>query len=99
METIKSSFAAYFGDNYNSHMENALASEDFSILATSIDRPCCYWFYGGIEPSIYDEHKEKGTLAEIPGNHSSKFAPVLQPTLTTGVDAMTIAALSMLGTK
>lgn len=96
METIRDNFTAYFGDNHNPHIENALASEDFSILASSIDRPCCYWFWGGIDPEIYDEHQRQGTLADLPGNHSPMFAPALRPALKTGVDAFTVAALSVL---
>lgn len=93
---ISESFTTYFGDAHNPNMKNALASEDFSILASVIDRPYCYWFWGGIAPEIWDEHKQNGTLAQIPGNHSPMFAPVLQPTLRTGVDAMTVAALTFL---
>lgn len=100
MQTIRENFTAYFGkDRHNSHMENALASEDFSILATAVDRPCAYWFWGGVDPDVYDEHERAGTLAELPGNHSSKFVPVLQPSLRTGVDALTVAALSVLAAK
>lgn len=96
INTINEGFAAYFGTAHNPNMENALASEDFSVLASAVNRPCCYWFFGGIEADEYDKHKAMGTLAQIPGNHSPMFAPVLQPTLVTGVDAMTVAALSML---
>jgi hippurate hydrolase len=35
---------------------------------------------------------------DIPVNHSTTFAPVVQPTLDTGVSAMTVAALAWLGT-
>jgi hypothetical protein len=32
----------------------------------------------------------------LPINHSAYFAPVIQPTMSTGVDAMVVAALSFL---
>ncbi|MEV7011437.1 hypothetical protein [Streptosporangium sp. NPDC051022] len=34
---------------------------------------------------------------DIPSNHSPTFAPVVEPTLSTGVTAMTAAALAWLG--
>ncbi|MCL2555092.1 MAG: peptidase, partial [Actinomycetia bacterium] len=33
---------------------------------------------------------------DIPVNHSPTFAPVLQPTLDTGITALTVAALTWL---
>jgi hypothetical protein len=35
-------------------------------------------------------------MEEIPGNHSALFAPVIQPTMKTGMDALCIAALTFL---
>lgn len=98
-KTISNNFTTYFGDAYDPNMGNALASEDCSTLATSIDKPCCYWFYGGIAADIFEQHKKNDTISQIPGNHSAQFAPCIQPTLTTGVDAMTIAALSMFNSE
>ena len=34
---------------------------------------------------------------DIPVNHSPKFAPVIQPTLDTGTQALVVAALYWLG--
>lgn len=34
---------------------------------------------------------------QLPSSHSPEFAPVVQPTLTTGVEALTVAALGRLG--
>ena len=57
-----------------------------------------YWGIGGIDPSRYAEAAKNGTIArDIPVNHSPAFAPVTQPTLDTGVSAMTVAALAWLG--
>lgn len=57
-----------------------------------------YWGIGGIDPDLYAAAAKKGTLAQdVPVNHSSAFAPVVQPTLDTGVSALTVAALAWLG--
>jgi hippurate hydrolase len=53
-----------------------------------------FWFWGGTDPKIFADDVSKGVMP--PSNHSSKFAPVIEPTLTTGVEALTVAALSWL---
>ncbi len=40
--------------------------------------------------------RRQGKLNELPVNHSPKFAPVLHPTLETGVEAMVVGALAWL---
>lgn len=40
---------------------------------------------------------QKGTVAQdIPANHSPRYAPLLDPTLSIGVQAHVVAALSYL---
>jgi hippurate hydrolase len=40
---------------------------------------------------------EAGRLAELPTNHNPRFAPVLHPTLETGVETLVAAAAAWLG--
>lgn len=94
--TINKSFSAHFGDTHDPHIENVLGSEDFGILGSAIDRPTCFWFFGGHEAGPYEEKVKKGEEHTIPVNHSPFFAPVIQPTITTGIDALVVAALSYL---
>ena len=47
---------------------------------------------GGIDPATYEKAKEAGKLDELPANHAPNFAPVIDPTLRTGVEAMLAAA-------
>lgn len=56
-----------------------------------------FWFVGGNDPQSYAKAKTAGTLNEIPVNHSPKFAPVVHPTLETGVEALVVGALAWLG--
>jgi hypothetical protein len=51
-----------------------------------------FWFVGGTDPDVYAKAKEAGRLAELPTNHNPRFAPVLHPTLETGVEALVTAA-------
>ena len=95
--TLDKSFAAYFQDTHMPHMKSVLGSEDFGILGSSVKRPYCFWMFGGVDRAEWDKMEKAGTLNEQPVNHSPYFAPVIQPTLKTGTDAMAIAALTFLG--
>jgi hippurate hydrolase len=70
----------------------ASASEDFSVIPRAWNVPSVYWFVGGTDPQKYAEAKKTGSLNELPSNHSPEFAPVIHPTLRTGVEAMLAAA-------
>ena len=70
----------------------ASASEDFSVFARAWNVPSVFWFVGGIDPQKYAEAKKAGRLNELPSNHSPQFAPVINPTLRVGIEAMLGAA-------
>lgn len=94
---LAASFSTHFGTEFNADTARVNASEDVSILATSQGRPCLFWFFGGTDPELWDKNEKAGTIYEnVPGNHSPFFAPVIQPTLKTGIDAMAVAALTFL---
>lgn len=95
---LHEAFTKHFGDNTHTLKHNT-ASEDFSDLARAVNAPYVYWTFGGVDPEKWDEAqlKKDGKTVHFPGNHSSQFAPVIQPTLKTGVDALSIAALQFLG--
>ena len=59
--------------------------------------PYTYWCIGGIEADTYYQAEQAGRVAQdIPVNHSATFAPVVQPTLDTGTQALVVAALAWL---
>jgi hypothetical protein len=58
--------------------------------------PSVFWFVGGTDPEVYAKAKEEIKINELPVNHSPKFAPVLEPTLQTGVEALVVAARAWL---
>jgi amidohydrolase len=95
-KTLSTAFGAYFGDRAGL-LSRQSASEDFSDLPAAFDIPYSYWGIGGIDPDTYRSAEAAGRVAQdIPVNHSARFAPVIQPTLDTGVEAMVTAALSMM---
>ncbi|MGW4568352.1 amidohydrolase [Streptomyces sp. NPDC004561] len=73
------------------------ASEDFSRIPDAFGIPYTYWALGCIDPDTYQTAQQRGTVSQdIPVNHSPRFAPVLQPTLDTGVQALIAASLTRL---
>ena len=95
VKKLTPAFQDVFGDDFNCNHPRINASEDFSILATSVDRPYAVWFIGSTAPELYDDAEKRGMLKEIPGNHSPLFAPVIEPTLEVGVTAFCTAALAL----
>lgn len=82
---------------YTNDIARLQGSEDFGILATAIGKPSCFFLYGGTDPEVYDKAEREGRLKEdVPGNHSPFFAPVIQPTLSTGTDGYVLSALTFL---
>jgi amidohydrolase len=64
--------------------EPSFASEDFSYF-TAQGIPSYYFWLGGADPQKFAEAKAGG--ASLPSNHSPLFAPVVDPTLHTGIAA------------
>jgi hippurate hydrolase len=73
------------------------ASEDFGSFGTEWGVPSVFWYVGGIDSELYRKAEQAGRVAQdIPTNHNPRFAPVIHPTLETGVQAMTAAAMDAL---
>jgi amidohydrolase len=75
-------------------------SEDIGLLASAAGAPCVFWLLGGADPAHFvgaDRADEvMARVAQLPSNHSPLFAPVIEPTLTTGVAALVAAARTWL---
>ena len=78
--------------------EPQTASEDFSRIPDAFGVPYTFWLLGGVGPATRTGRgRRSGTVAQdIPANHSPFFAPVIDPTLSIGVQAHVVAALSYL---
>jgi hippurate hydrolase len=92
---VAEAFGAQFGDK-SFETQPASASEDFSVFGRNWKVPYVFWFVGGTDAKVYLEAKEKNQINSIPSNHSPKFAPVIHPTLKTGLQAMMTAAMAWL---
>jgi amidohydrolase len=74
-----------------------MASEDFGSFGREWHVPSVFWFVGGTDPGLYAKAKKEGTISKIPTNHNPHFAPVIHPTLETGVETLVVATLAWLG--
>jgi hippurate hydrolase len=94
---VTDAFAAHFPAGTVSQADRQTASEDFSRIPDAFGVPYTFWLFGGVDPETYRAAVQAGTVAQdIPANHSPKFAPVIDPTLSVGVQAHVVAALSYL---
>ncbi|KAJ5151439.1 uncharacterized protein N7482_010691 [Penicillium canariense] len=95
---LAASFEQHFED-FDGDTPRTNVSEDFSTLATCRGLPSCFWLLGGIDPALWDrvhQNDNQHPTEEIPGNHSARFAPIIQPTMQAGVDALCLAVLTFL---
>ncbi|KAJ5710328.1 hypothetical protein N7488_004484 [Penicillium malachiteum] len=58
--------------------------------------PYVYWNFGVTDPEIWEKANREGKLWDLPPTHSATYAPVIEPTLRTGIEAMTLSALTFL---
>lgn len=73
----------------------AMASEDFGILGLPGRKiPSVMFGLGAMDPVKFAAAEKAGTL--LPGPHTSRFEPLPEPTLRTGVKAMTSVAIALL---
>ncbi len=91
-EKVVSAFRENFPDGSVEQTKPTMASEDFGCFGAEWHAPAVYWFFGGDDPEVYDKAKKEGTLSALPTNHNPRFAPVIHPTLETGVKALVVAA-------
>lgn len=75
----------------------ATASEDFNAIPNAFEIPYAHRMIGSSDAERYKRAAEAGTVnTDAPSNHSSQFAPVMDPTLKIATKAQVPAALSQL---
>jgi hippurate hydrolase len=71
-----------------------MMSEDFGYLSLDQKIPTSLFTLGAVDPAKVKQSKEGGP--PLPSLHSALFAPVPEPTLRTGIKAMTSAVLELM---
>lgn len=93
---IREAFEDYFSKERMTDAEPSSASEDFGRFGSQWDAPSVFWFVGGSDPEAFETARKNGTLRELPGNHNPRFAPVIHPTLRTGIETLVVGARAWL---
>jgi amidohydrolase len=75
-------------------MEKIMASEDVGVLSLDQKIPLVYFRLGAMDPAKLAAAEAQGKT--LPGLHTSRFEPLPDPTLATGVKSMTAVATSLL---
>ncbi|MEU9947580.1 peptidase dimerization domain-containing protein [Streptomyces sp. NPDC047939] len=96
-KTTVAAFSEHFGAQRLLPMPQVNASEDVGVFGEALGVPTVFWFWGGLEAESTIAAFTEGRVDELPSNHSAAFAPVVEPTLSTGVEALVVAALTWLG--
>lgn len=93
-ERVAAAFRRALGDENVAQVAPIMASEDFGYLSLDQKIPSMIFWLGAVDPMKVKQSKETGV--PLPSLHSSLFAPVPEPTLRTGVKAMTAAVLELM---
>jgi hippurate hydrolase len=96
-EATVAAFAKHFGEQRLLPMPVVSASEDVGVFGEAGGVPTVFWFWGGLDAETAGAALSEGRIDSLPGNHSPHFAPVIEPTLSTGIQALTVAAVTWLG--
>ncbi len=98
-ERVMGAVAAEIGEARVYTRPPSMGGEDFSRYGrTDDDIPTLIFWTGGSDPAAMKAARE-GKAPPPPANHSPFFAPIPEPTLKTGVHALTAGALELLGEK
>ncbi|MEV8434887.1 amidohydrolase (plasmid) [Streptomyces sp. HUAS 31] len=91
---VRSALVAAVGEDRVLTLQQPVpASEDFGMFGTGLKAPSVYWCLGGTDPALFPEGDlAPAATAEVPSNHSARFAPVPEPTIEAGTTALLAAA-------
>lgn len=95
---VRRVLTARFGADRVKTIDPEMGGEDFGEYGRTVEHvPLCMFRLGAVAPEKVAESLRTGVA--LPGLHSSRFAPLPEPTIATGVIAMTSVVLDLLSTK
>jgi hippurate hydrolase len=94
VDRLVATFKQALGEENVVKVPPIMASEDFGNFSLDQKIPATIFWLGASDPAKVKESRETGVA--LPGLHSALFAPVPEPTLRTGVKAMTSAVLELM---
>jgi hippurate hydrolase len=94
-ERLAKALSAQLGAAAVVDVDPVMGAEDFGEFGRAAGAPSTQLWVGAVEPAKFEKFKTTGE--PLPSLHSSQFAPDRERTLRTGVSALTISALELLG--
>jgi amidohydrolase len=95
---IRKAITGWLGETNVVNIDAEMGGEDFSRYGLTTEKvPICMFRVGAVDPAKVAEAQKTGV--PLPSLHSNRFAPVPEPTIKTGVTALTAAALDLLSSK
>jgi len=95
---VKLAIAAEIGIDNVVDLQPVMGGEDFGAFGRVDPKiPSFLFWLGAVDPDVVAQAKKDGTT--LPSLHSPFFAPDYEPTIETGVAAMSAAALDLLKKK
>jgi amidohydrolase len=92
---VKSTLVKTLGAQNVKDGDAHMGSEDFGVLGLDGHKiPTFMFWLGAMDPAKFAAAAAAGKM--LPGTHSSKFEPVPEPTLRTGIVSMSSVAISLL---
>jgi hippurate hydrolase len=93
-ERLAAVFARTLGQENVVKLQPVMMSEDFGYLSLDQKIPATLFTLGAVDPAKVKQSKETGT--PLPSLHSALFQPLPEPTLRTGIKAMTSVVLELM---
>ena len=94
-ERVAASFVRALGQDNVVATPQIMASEDFARYSLEGHQiPTMIFWLGAVDPPKVKQSRETGI--PLPTLHSALFAPVPEPTIRTGIKAMTLAVLELM---
>jgi hippurate hydrolase len=94
LERLAVVFKQALGEDNVVRVPPIMASEDFGYFSLDQKIPTTIFWLGASDPAKVKQSRDSGV--PLPGLHSALFVPVPEPTLRTGVKAMTSAVLELM---
>jgi hippurate hydrolase len=95
---VRAALVGWLGETNVRTIDPEMGGEDFSQFGRTAEKvPVCLFRLGAVDPAQAAESERTGI--PLPSLHSSRFAPLPEPTIKTGVTALTAAALELLGKR
>ena len=94
---LTAAFREHFGADRTMEAPLVTGSEDFGEFGLAAGVPSVFWLVGGVDAQSVLTAIGAGRFEQdIPSNHSPLFAPVIHPTLRTGIETLVVGALQKL---